>query len=218
MKRSAIDAASLAESYSEPVIKVGVRLPPLTGSAGEYLADVSALEAAGADTIWLEMSGLDSWVVMGALSAAVQRARLGCIMAPGAFSDAADTRAGISTAQKLSRGRIVLAATPADLVHTAASGAKLFSLGAADGAPVDGVIHQLIGAGLPGASVERPDTHIEVWGDIAVPADRDAWASTMNAYEAAGFTGVIMRWDARLIDLMRNAEPDDRSDLLMSTG
>jgi len=29
---------------------------------------------------------------------------------------------------------------------------------------------------------------------------------------------VIVAWDPRLIDLLRNPEPDDRSDLLMSTG
>jgi hypothetical protein len=37
--------------------------------------------------------------------------------------------------------------------------------------------------------------------------------------EAAGATGIIVPWDARLIDLLRSAgEPDDRTDLLIATG
>ncbi|MGA8923686.1 MAG: LLM class flavin-dependent oxidoreductase [Candidatus Dormiibacterota bacterium] len=194
--------------------KVGVRLPPLTGSAGEYLADASALEAAGADAIWLEMGGLDAWVVLGALAAATQRVRLGCILAPGAFHDADRQIAGVAAGQKLSRGRIVLAVPGNDLADNTPAGAKVFSLGAAQ-ASVDGVIHQLRS---PRDLPSRTATHIEVWGDIAMPADREAWAATMSAYEAAGLTGVIVHWDTRLVDLMRNTEPDDRSDLLMSTG
>lgn len=197
------------------MLKVGVRLPPLSGSAGEYLADVSALEAAGAETIWLDMGGLDAWVVLGTLAAATQRVRLGCILAPGAVGEDGRQIAGLAAGQKLSRGRIVLAVPAEDLASAMPAGAKVFSLGAAHGATVDGVIHKLES---PGDLPSRTGTHIEVWGDVAMPADRDAWSATLNAYEAAGLTGVIVHWDARLIDLIRNAEPDDRSDLSMSTG
>ncbi|TMC80961.1 MAG: hypothetical protein E6J08_08695 [Chloroflexi bacterium] len=58
----------------------------------------------------------------------------------------------------------------------------------------------------------------EAWVTIAMPADRDSWASVMREQEAAGVTGVTVAWDPRLIDLLRNPEPEDRSDLLMSTG
>lgn len=197
------------------MVKIGVRLPPLPGSAGEYLADVSALEAAGADTVWLEMGGLDAWVVLGALAAATQRVRLGCVLAAGALRDAAHPAAGIAAAQKLSRGRILLAVSADDLASTTTAGAKVFSLGAAHGASVHGVIHKLES---PDDLPSHTGTQIEVWGDIAMPSDRDAWSSAMNTYEATGLTGVILSWDARLIDLMRNAEPEDRSDLSMSTG
>lgn len=201
------------------MLKVGVRLPALTGSAGEYLADVSALEAAGADTIWLEMTDLGAWVVVGALAAATQRVRLGCIFARGALRDVMYPTAGFATAQKLSRDRILLAAPADDLAHAATTGARLFSIGAAHAAPVDGVIYQLASpTEMPPRADPRTDSHIEVWGDIEMPADRDAWSATMSGYREAGVTGVIVPWDPRLIDLLRNAEPDDRSDLLMSTG
>ncbi len=58
----------------------------------------------------------------------------------------------------------------------------------------------------------------ETWLSIAVPPDRQAWAEMLREHESSGVTGVIVRWDPRLIDLLRNPEPDDRSDLLMSTG
>ena len=58
----------------------------------------------------------------------------------------------------------------------------------------------------------------ETWVSIPAPPDREAWVATLRDHESSGVTGVVMRWDPRLIDLLRNPEPDDRSDLLMSTG
>lgn len=58
----------------------------------------------------------------------------------------------------------------------------------------------------------------EKWEAIPVPPDRESWASTMREHEASGIDGVVVPWDERLIDLLRNPEPEDRSDLLMSTG
>ena len=58
----------------------------------------------------------------------------------------------------------------------------------------------------------------ERWAAVDLPPDRDSWAEMMREQEAAGMHGVVVRWDPRLIDLLRNPEPEDRSDLLMSTG
>jgi alkanesulfonate monooxygenase SsuD/methylene tetrahydromethanopterin reductase-like flavin-dependent oxidoreductase (luciferase family) len=58
----------------------------------------------------------------------------------------------------------------------------------------------------------------ERWVPIALPADRASWAAALHDQEQAGATGVVVPWDERLIDLLRNPEPEDRSDLLMSTG
>ena len=58
----------------------------------------------------------------------------------------------------------------------------------------------------------------ERWVPIPLPADRASWAAAMHDHEQAGVDGVIVPWDERLIDLLRNPEPEDRSDLLMSTG
>ena len=47
------------------MLKVAVRLTATIADVGEYLADVTALEAAGADTIWVDDSVLDPWIVLG---------------------------------------------------------------------------------------------------------------------------------------------------------
>ena len=58
----------------------------------------------------------------------------------------------------------------------------------------------------------------ERWVPNPLPADRASWAATLHDHEQAGAAGVLVPWDERLIDLLRNPEPEDRSDLLMSTG
>jgi len=132
-------------------------MPADFGDAAEFLADVRALEAAGADTIELE-GGDDA--VLGAIAAVTHRVRL-----------RAGAPASADVLQKLSRGRVI---------HGTPEG--------------------------------------ESWARVAMPADRESWATMLREQEGAGADGVIVNWDARLVDLLRNPDPDDRSDLLMSTG
>jgi len=142
------------------VIKVGVALPVTINDAGEFLADVRALEAAGAAMIALPGDGYEQAILMGAIVAVTERVLL----------RVADPRsAGIL--QKLSRGRVL----------------------------------DQLSAG-------------ETWIEISMPPDRESWTKTLLDQEASGVYGVIVPWDPRLIDLLRNPEGDDRSDLLMSTG
>jgi hypothetical protein len=142
------------------VIKVGVVMPAAIDDAGEFLADVRALEAAGAEMIDLEGEGMDRAILLGAIAAVTQRIRI-------RVRDAQPP----ALLQKLSRGRVV-------------------AVGSAG----------------------------ETWVDIPMPADRESWTATLGAQEAAGADGVIVGWDPRLIDLLRNPDSDDRSDLMMSTG
>jgi hypothetical protein len=142
------------------VIKVGVVMPAAIDDAGEFLADVRALEAAGAEMIDLEGEGVDRAILLGAIAAVTQRIRI-------RVRDAQPP----ALLQKLSRGRVV-------------------AVGSAG----------------------------ETWVDIPMPADRESWTATLGAQEAAGADGVVVGWDPRLIDLLRNPDSDDRSDLMMSTG
>ena len=185
------------------MVLVGVRLPSAITDVGEYLADVTALEAAGADTIWVDDTGLEPWVVLGAIAAVTHRAGLGCLLT--STSELPSSRLGAAAAalQSLSRGRSVVAlprqGMPKDHVAALrATGARILV--------------------FDGERAREMDGGDEVWDAVAIPPDREAWARTLSSCEAAGTTGVIVPWDPRLIDLLRNTEPDDRTDLLISTG
>jgi hypothetical protein len=137
------------------LIKVAVRLPGEFEDAGDFLANVRALEAAGADMIVVE----GDWAVAGAIAAVTERLRM---LTGGSPPE---------SLRRLSRGR---------------------------------------------AASELPAG--ERWVEVTVPPDREGWISMLREHEASGATGVIAPWEPRLIDLLRNPEPDDRTDLLMSTG
>jgi hypothetical protein len=161
------------------VLRVGVLLPASFESAGELLADLTALDGAGVDCLCVDGPGEGEWVVLGAAAAATHRARL-AIVAAGEISPES-----LSTLQSLSRGRVIV-----------------FDRGE----PSDRLT-------LRGAEPA------ELWTEMAMPAGRTAWNEALAAQEAAGAGGVIVPWDPRLLDLLRNpGDEDDRSDLLMSTG
>ena len=59
----------------------------------------------------------------------------------------------------------------------------------------------------------------EHWQRVEVPADRDAWASTLERAQQEGAHGVLVPSDPRLLDILRH--PDDaidRSDLILAQG
>jgi hypothetical protein len=204
------------------VLRVGVKLPDAVDDVGDYLADVTALEAAGADTIWLDDTALEPWVMLGAMAAVTHRARLGCLLTLSASG--ANPRLGpaVAAVQKLSRGRVVVGLPPkgergTDVTALHTSGTQVFTIGSREG-PTDGVIFKVESPDQLAADRDAHGAHIEVWAAIAVPPDRATWAEALAAYEAAGATGVIVSWNDRVLDLLRNSEPDDRTDLLISTG
>lgn len=134
-------------------------MPALTGDAGEYLADVRALDAAGAEMVAVQGDGEGRLTLLGAIAATTERILLWVDRAPPA------------ALERIAHGRIVT------------------------GAPANGR-----------------------WVDVTLPPTRDGWAAAIREHQANGVEGVIVDWDPRLIDLLRNPDPDDRSDLLMSTG
>jgi hypothetical protein len=83
------------------VLRIGVRLA-LAGDAGELFADAKAIEAAGADSLWIDGVDGDPYVVLAALAAVTWRVRL---VARGALA----TTAARETCARLARGRLVVA-------------------------------------------------------------------------------------------------------------
>jgi alkanesulfonate monooxygenase SsuD/methylene tetrahydromethanopterin reductase-like flavin-dependent oxidoreductase (luciferase family) len=145
------------------VIRVAVTMPVALDDLGEFLADVRALDAAGADTIWLAATAHDPLVVLAAIAAVTHNVRLGTTVK--------DRPAALDTLQQLSRRRLVTG-----------------------------------------------DASGETWRSVPMPPDRESWSRALREHEEAGVTGIVVPWDLRLLDLLRNPEPDDRSDLILSTG
>lgn len=83
------------------VLLVGVRLTP-AGDAGELFADAKAVEAAGADSLWIDAADGDPYVALAALAAVTWKVRL---IARGAAGETAARE----TCANLARGRLVVA-------------------------------------------------------------------------------------------------------------
>jgi luciferase-like monooxygenase len=57
------------------------------------------------------------------------------------------------------------------------------------------------------------------WRRVEVPADRDAWAATLERARQDGVEGVLVPLDPRLLDILRHPEDAiDRSDLILAQG
>jgi alkanesulfonate monooxygenase SsuD/methylene tetrahydromethanopterin reductase-like flavin-dependent oxidoreductase (luciferase family) len=82
-------------------LRIGVRLSP-SGDAGELFADAKAIEAAGADSLWIDAADADPYVALAAVAAVTWRVRL---VARGA----APQTAARETCAHLARGRLVVA-------------------------------------------------------------------------------------------------------------
>jgi hypothetical protein len=90
-------------------MKIGAELR-LGGDVGELFADARALEAAGADSLWvLARDDQDPWILAAALAATTWRARLVVV---GAV-DRPETR---TTLDRISRGRLVIGERSAEIV------------------------------------------------------------------------------------------------------
>ena len=89
---------------------VGVELNPPGADPGAWLAEATAYEAAGVDSLWVRGGDADPWVLLGALAAVTWRVRLG--MPPEAGAEPAGT--AFETLALLSRGRLMLARAGAE--------------------------------------------------------------------------------------------------------
>lgn len=100
-------------------LRIGVRLPWGGADVGEWLADASAYEAAGVDSLWLS-EGLfrppeggggttpEPWTLLAALAAVTHRARLGTAVSVVATWPPALLASVVNTLELLSRGRVIV--------------------------------------------------------------------------------------------------------------
>jgi len=67
VSESAGEPALSTNQPAPPALLIGVRLAA-TGDAGELFADAKAIEAAGADSLWVDAADGDPYVVLAALA------------------------------------------------------------------------------------------------------------------------------------------------------
>jgi hypothetical protein len=94
------------------MLRVAVELPAEFATAGEFLADVRAYEAAGAEAVWVAPPGPDRLTLLAAVAVVTSRPRLGAILRSGeAPSDEV-----LVALDRLSGGRVVLARDARELL------------------------------------------------------------------------------------------------------
>jgi len=169
------------------VLKIGVRLRPGITQLGEFVADVTALEAAGADSIWVDAEAhppVEWFIQLGAVVAVTHRVRLGLIAPPPASEE---LTSALDAIHRLSGGRGLGAHRSGSILHVAAG--------------------------------RWPGGDAESWAEGEAGKDRAAWRQVLEHHSRSGRVGLVVAWDPRIVDLLRNSDAeDDRSDLLISTG
>jgi len=196
----------VAQPEASQAVKLGVLLARQPDDLGEWLADGSAFEAAGADALWVDPGGdppLDPLVLTAALAAVTFRSLLITTLPAADRPDLART---LATIGRLSRGRlgILAAAVPVGPLPEVAPDLRVFR-------PVPGEPEAVEDA-------RGPDP-VERWVRVRSPDGRAAWRATLLDATERGFRGLLVPADPRLLDILRN--PDDpgyRHDLQLAQG
>ena len=170
-------------------MKVGVLFPSRFEDPGEFLADARAMETAGVDSVWLHDHDDGLDPLLMLASIAAVTSQLRL----GLMSQFPSPLAGESQAK-----------SPSPLVGEGRGGGF-------DQRRIT-TLQQLSRNRIVESSTER-------WQRVEVPSDRDAWAAALERAERDGAHGVLVRFDPRLLDILRH--PDDaidRSDLILAQG
>jgi hypothetical protein len=189
-------------------VKVGVLLDPRLDSLGEWLADATAFEAAGADALWVDPapeSELDPLAVLAALAARTSRSLLVGAL-PTSGRPVVELARTLTTIGRLSHGRLVLLA---------------------DSEWPEGLATLIAGFGtfhhVPERHGEleyrREEDKVERWAQTSSPESRAAWRAALASAAEQGVHGLLVPAGARLLDILRNPhDPGGRMDLQLAQG
>lgn len=189
-------------------VKVGVRLAPAPEQPGDWLADASAFDAAGADALWLDTGPDSEWdclALTAALSVTTFRSLL-VVAVPYPDDSPAWPARTLTTIARLSHGRLALIVEPDQRDEFAAltPAVRIFQRRA-----------------------EQPDTFDDItvpdgpgrWVPVSFPENRAAWRAARADAAERGVRGLLVPPDPRLLDVLRNPDdPEGRGDLLLAQG
>jgi alkanesulfonate monooxygenase SsuD/methylene tetrahydromethanopterin reductase-like flavin-dependent oxidoreductase (luciferase family) len=169
-------------------MKVGVLLPSRFEDPGEFIADARAMEAAGADSIWMEEGdGHDPMLVLAAIAAVTGELRLGLIRGSNPRPNVELDRR-METLQHLSRQRVITLVS-SDVSPSPSGGGQR--------------------GGFSGT---------ERWRRVEVPPDREAWARTLAEAEPDFDGVLVQLDPRLLDILRHPDDAIDRSDLMLAQG
>jgi hypothetical protein len=188
-------------------IKVGVLLDRRLDELGEWLADATAFEAAGADALWVDPapeSELDPLAVLAALAARTSRSLLAGRL-PASDRSVEELARTLTTIGRLSHGRLALVVDrqwPEELATLMAGFGNFRYL--AEG---------------HGDFQYRGEGKAERWAQTPSPESRAAWRAALAGAAERGVQGLLVPAGARLLDILRNPhDPGGRLDLQLAQG
>jgi hypothetical protein len=196
----------VAHTGASRAVEVGVVLAPRPHDLGEWLADGSAFEAAGANALCIDAEGeaeLDPLVLTAALAAVTFRSLL---VTTVPASDGPAIARTLSTIDQLSRGRLRI------LADAVPSGEL------AEVAPRLGVFRRV--SGEPGVfeHLREPD-EAQRWVCVPSPDSRAGWRETLLDAAGRGDGRLLVPAGPRLLDSLRHPDdPGGRHDLQLAQG
>jgi hypothetical protein len=189
-------------------VKVGVLLDRRLDALGEWFADATAFEAAGADALWVDPapeSGLDPLAVLAALAARTARSLLVATV-PASGSPPEELARTLATIGRLSHSRMALVADrewPEALAIVLASFSTFRQLPEAQGC----------------FEHRRKGDEVERWVQTSSPESRAAWREALAGAAERGVNGLLVPAGPRLLDILRNPDdPHGRGDLHLAQG
>jgi hypothetical protein len=190
-------------------VKVGVLLDGRLDQLGEWFADATAFEAAGADALWVDPAvepALDPLALLAALAALTSRSLVvAALPAPDRPLEALART--VATIARLSRGRVALVADPERLEELAAAVPDFEGFRRVPGEP---------------RTFERahpPVDEPERWIETPSPESRSAWRAALAGAAEGGAGGLLVPAGPRLLDILRSPDdPGDRRDLQLAQG
>lgn len=188
-------------------VKVGVLLTLEPDQLGGELADASALDAAGADALWVDCGPtpeLDVLALTAALAVVTFRSCL--VVTLPDDTHAPDVARSLVTIRRLSHDRLRLV-TEGDR-HDEMAGRN----------PGVGLFRRLPGEQAVFEGSARSGG-TERWVSVPYPGGREAWRAARADAVANGVHGLVVPRDPSLLDILRNPdEPRPRSDLNLAQG
>ncbi len=202
------DSTSHEGAEESRAVKVGVLLDQEPDEIGEWLADMAAFDAAGADALWVDSGPEPEWDVLALTAAlAVVTFRLRLVLAlPDSRAPSAGLARTLDTIGRLSHGRLALVADSSRCEELAVV------------APRVGIFRRL--PGEPGI-FEGPgeEDEVERWESGPAPQGRESWRAACADAAGRGARGLVVPADPQLLDILRNPDDlGDRRDLHIAQG